>query len=78
MKYVSKEAKLDHSQRYEVYHPDGNSIGYFLDGRLYEYRTATCIGFLNDAGFLVDEDRPLGRLEGDRLTLEDGITYHLK
>jgi hypothetical protein len=63
---------VETGKQYRVFAPDGLPFGYFLDGRLYEYLTSTCIGFLNDSGQLIDENNVLGRMDGDQLTMNDG------
>lgn len=69
---------MEPGKQYKVSSPDGFPFGYFLDGRLYEYRTSTCIGFLNEAGQLVDQDEILGYMDGDQLLKSDGTLLNIE
>lgn len=55
---------MEAGKQYKVSSPDGFPFGYFLDGRLYEYRTSTCIGFLNEAGHWLIKTRYWGTWMG--------------
>lgn len=63
---------MESGKQHRVFTSDGWIFGYFLDGRLYEYRTSTCIGYLNESGQLVDESQILGHMDGDQLIKNDG------
>lgn len=65
-------------KQYEAYNADNIAVGYFLDNRFYEYRTSTCIGFLNDRNELIDTDEKLGYLEHNILTMRDGTKLDIK
>lgn len=69
---------MERDKQYEVFGPDGIPLGYFLDNRLYEYRTSTCVGFLNDKGELIDEKEFLGHLENDVLIRRDGTRFTIQ
>jgi hypothetical protein len=64
-------------ERLDVYTVDGNSIGYFLDGRLYEYATSTCVGFIDDQNRFISQSQIVGRLNGSRLIKNDGTTFNV-
>lgn len=63
---------METGKQYQVNAAGGLPFGYFLDDRLYEYRTSTCIGYLNDEGQLVDEHEILGHRNGEQLLMCDG------
>lgn len=65
------------SERLDVYTVDGNSIGYFLDGRLYEYATSTCVGFVDEKNRFISQSKIVGYLEGSQLIKHDGTTFNL-
>ncbi len=69
---------METGKQYKVFSPDGLPFGYFLDGRLYEYLTSTCVGYLNDSGQLVDEDEILGHMDGDQLLKSDGTLLNIE
>lgn len=69
---------MESGKQYKVYAPDGLEFGYFLDGRLYEYLTSTCIGVLNDKNELMDQDEYLGKLEGEKFIQSDGKMLQIK
>jgi hypothetical protein len=64
-------------ERLDVYTTDGNSIGYFLDGRLYEYATSTCVGFVDEQNRFISQSQIVGRLKGSCLIKNDGTTLSL-
>lgn len=65
------------SERLAVYTNDGDSIGYFLDGRLYEYATSTCVGFIDDGNRFISQSQIAGHLKGSRLIKNDGTTLNI-
>lgn len=69
---------MEPGKQYKVSTADGFPYGYFLDGRLYEYRTSTCIGFLNESGQLVDEHETLGYMDGEQLLKSDGTLLNIE
>ena len=69
---------MEAGKQHKVFSSDGLPFGYFLDDRLYEYLTSTCIGYLNDSGQLVDEHKILGFMDGDQLLMSDGILLHIQ
>lgn len=64
--------------RYEICGTDGVVTGYFLDGRLYDYRTSTCIGFLGTNSEVRDEHQLLGHIENDVFIKVDGTTFKIQ
>jgi hypothetical protein len=74
---MHNEIIMETGKQYKVYAPDGLAFGYLLDGRLYEYLTSTCIGFLDNKNNLVDGDEILGHLEGTHLVRNDGTTLNI-
>ncbi len=68
---------MESGKQYKVFAPDGIPYGYFLDGRLYEYRTSTCVGFLNDKSELVDNEQVLGHVDGDHFVKRDGVVLDI-
>lgn len=69
---------MDTARQYKVFTPDGSAYGYFLDDRLYEYLTSTCVGSLNESGQLVHEDELLGHMDGDQLLMSDGTLLNIE
>ncbi|HSX52742.1 MAG TPA: hypothetical protein VLF09_17390 [Cellvibrio sp.] len=69
---------MDTGKQYKVVTPDGLPFGYFLDNRLYEYRTSTCVGSLNEFGQLVGSDEVLGHMDGEQLLKSDGTLLNIK
>lgn len=69
---------MEAGKQYKVFSSDGLPFGYFLDGRLYEYLTSTCVGYLNESGQLVDEDEILGHMDGDQLLKSDGTLLNIE
>lgn len=64
-------------ERLDVCTLDGNSIGYFLNGRLYEYATSQCVGFIDEQNRFISQSHIAGRLNGMRLIKNDGTTFNL-
>lgn len=64
-------------ERVDVRADDGEAVGYFLDGRLYEYATSTCVGFVDDQNRFISQSRIVGHLQGSRLVKNDGTTLNL-
>lgn len=64
-------------ERLDVYTAEGNSIGYFLDGRLYEHATSTCIGFIDDQNHLISRSQIVGYVKESRIIRYDGTTFNL-
>lgn len=69
---------METGRRYEVFTSDGLAYGYFLDDRLYEYLTSTCVGSLNDFGQLVHEEELLGHMDGEQLLMSDGTLLSIR
>ena len=69
---------MESGKQYEVIGPDGAAMGFFLDGRLYEYLTSTCVGLMEKDGKVSDEEKILGQVEGNRYLAADGTTYELQ
>jgi hypothetical protein len=69
---------MDNGKQYKVVTPDGLPFGYFLDGRLYEYRTGTCVGILNESGQLVDQHEILGYMDRNQLIKSDGTLLNIQ
>lgn len=69
---------MEVGKQHKVFTSDGLPFGYFLDSRLYEYPTNTCIGILNESGQLVDEDEILGYMDGDQLLKSDGTLLNIQ
>ncbi len=69
---------MDEHKQYEIIDSDGTARGFFLDNRLYEYLTSTCIGYLNEQGEVVDGETRLGKLNENTYIQEDGKTYRLQ
>lgn len=69
---------MESGKQYEVIASDGNAMGFFLDGRLYEYLTSTCVGLMDKDGKVSDEEKCLGRVEGDQYVAMDGTTYQIQ
>lgn len=69
---------MEPGKQHKVFTSDGLPFGYFLDDRLYEYRTSTCVGFLNECGQLVDEHKILGFMDGDHLIKSDGTLLNIQ
>jgi len=69
---------MEPGKQHKVFASDGLPFGYFLDNRLYEYRTSTCVGVLNESGQLVDEDGILGYMDGDQLLKNDGTLLNIE
>jgi len=69
---------MDAGKQYKVFTSDGFPFGYFLDGRLYEYRTSTCVGVINEYGQLVDQDEILGYMEREQLIKSDGTLLNVE
>lgn len=68
---------MDANKQYEIIDSDGTAAGFFLDGRLYEYLTSTCIGYLDGNGNVIDGENKLGSLDGDTYRQSDGRVYRL-
>lgn len=69
---------MEAGKQYKVINADGLPFGYFLDNRLYEYLTSTCVGTLNETGQLVHKDEVLGYLDGDQLLKSDGTLLNIE
>lgn len=68
---------MNSNKRLAVYTNDGVSVGYFLDGRLYEYATSTCVGFIDDSNRFISQSQIVGHLQGSRLIKNDGTTLNI-
>ncbi len=74
MELVMTEA----DKQYEVVGPDGVAMGFFLDRRLYDYLTSTCVGFIDGNNQVLDGETRLGYLDGNKYVTADGVTYEVR
>lgn len=69
---------MEPDKQYEVVDSENMPVGYFLDNRFYEYLTATCVGFLDNKGQLLEDNIVIGYVENDRFFKNDGTAYDIK
>ena len=68
---------MNSGKKLAVYTNDGVSVGYFLNGRLYEYATSNCVGFVDDGNRFISQSQIAGHLKGSRLIKNDGTTLNI-